>query len=668
MVRPARRRSLSNITAMVATALLAAGGLAASPSAPGGASGTADRIGASPPARVRPCPGLDGVLCGSIRVPLYRGLPDGGGQSLTVRFREYLHTDGSRPGLEPLVGMEGGPGYGAIASASTYLFLLGHLHARHDLIVMDQRGTGSSDPIACPAVQFGRGDYVDAVGACARTLGIAANAYGTGAVADDLADILRALHTPPVDVYGDSYGTYAAQSFAFRHPSMVRALVLDGAYNNSFDPFEREASASLRHAWRGACARAPRCPESDILGAIGRWDERFGVRPLVGVARDADGARHRIRMDAVAFAQLVADGTYVYTTFRDLPAAMRALDRGDRAPMLRLAAEDAASTAPGGSPSDYSAGDGAAVSCHDYRTIWDPGASLRRRRAQLKMAVGRLDPDVFAPFAKGTWLRSLYEYQLVAGCLKWPVPPVADPPFPPGVPAPDVPVLVLNGEFDQSTPVADAAAAARSFPNSNFVMVPNTVHITAEADYQRCASVLARRFLATLSSGDTSCTASMPAAPMVATFPRSVARAPRARPAGPADHSTAIDRRVAWVTTQEVGDAFDRWYNDMYGTVGHGLYGGRFLVAGPYLSDGPLGLRFRDARFVPDLAVSGRAVWNRESLMVRADVRVLGPGGHRGALSITWPTNVAHAAATIRGTLDGRTVRLAMPAPWAPLG
>jgi len=55
------------------------------------------------------------------------------------------------------------------------------------------------------------------------------HAYGTGAVADDLADILRALHTPPVDLYGDSYGTYAAQSFAFRHPSMVRAVVLDGA-------------------------------------------------------------------------------------------------------------------------------------------------------------------------------------------------------------------------------------------------------------------------------------------------------------------------------------------------------------------------------------------------------------------------------------------------------
>jgi hypothetical protein len=86
----------------------------------------------------------------SIRVPLDRGHPGLG--KLTVRYAVIRHTDRSRPPLEPIVAFEGGPGYGSIGSASTYLFMLGKLHRRHDLIVMDQRGTGTSEAIDCPAL------------------------------------------------------------------------------------------------------------------------------------------------------------------------------------------------------------------------------------------------------------------------------------------------------------------------------------------------------------------------------------------------------------------------------------------------------------------------------------------------------------------------------------
>ena len=97
------------------------------------------------------------ALCGSIRVPLYWSLPDGGGRRLQVRFRVYLHTDAGAKAAEPVVAFEGGPGYGSIGSAGSYLALLGPLRAAHDLIVMDQRGTGTSDPIHCPALQQGPG-------------------------------------------------------------------------------------------------------------------------------------------------------------------------------------------------------------------------------------------------------------------------------------------------------------------------------------------------------------------------------------------------------------------------------------------------------------------------------------------------------------------------------
>ena len=297
---------------------------------------------------------------------------------------------------------EGGPGYGSIGSAHGYQFLRGPLQTRHDLIVMDQRGTGSSGAIDCPVLTRGVGNYVNAVAACADLLGPSANAYGTAAVADDLNAILQGLGITAVDLYGDSYGTYAAQEFALRHPDEVRSVVLDGAFDNAFDPFERESSASLRRAWHALCQRSDAC--AGILGTIRRFDAALAEHPIVGTARDSSGSRIHILLNERTFATLVGDATYVYTIFRDLPAAIASFEHGDGRPLLRLAAEDVIADDSGSPRSTrrattfYSEGDYIAVSCHDYPTIWDPGADIATRRTQLHAAIGTLAPGAFAPF------------------------------------------------------------------------------------------------------------------------------------------------------------------------------------------------------------------------------------------------------------------------------
>src|ERR1022692_4194667 len=96
---------------------------------------------------VKPCPGRSSVLCGNIKVPLYWGAPQR--RTLTVHFDDYLHTDPSLPALEPIVAMEGGPGYPSTGSAASYLFMIGSPRKRHDLIPMAQRGTGGSNGLHC---------------------------------------------------------------------------------------------------------------------------------------------------------------------------------------------------------------------------------------------------------------------------------------------------------------------------------------------------------------------------------------------------------------------------------------------------------------------------------------------------------------------------------------
>ena len=603
--------------------------------------------GAAP--ATRPCKDDSSARCGSISVPLVRTGPERGAGRLRVHFRVFPRTNRRQPALEPIVAAEGGPGYSSIESAESYRFMIGPLHRRHDLIVVDNRGTGLSGAIDCPRLQAGKGVYSREVGRCARMLGRAANAYGTGAAADDLAAVLNRLRVGRVDVYGDSYGTYFAQSFAVRHPDRVRAVVLDGAFGaEGTDPWVREESAALRYAWPEACRRTVGCTQ-DPLAMLGHWATRLERRPLVGSGRDADGASHRIRLDGSALGQVAGDASFYYTIYRDLPAALRAYGHGDRAPLLRLASEDLPFTG-GGPVRSYSEGAYDAVACHDYPLLWDRAASTRERRRQYAAARAALAPDAYAPFPNDVWLRSLYIDQYVTGCIEWPAAQHPDPPVPADAVYPDVPVLVLDGDLDVITPVSDAAQAAALFPGSTLVVVRNVGHVTALADYPGCAAGIVRRFLRTLSPGDTSCAERVPEVHVVPEFPRRTAGAPQPTSAG----------RVAWVAGLTVGDALARWWL-MAGSRGHGLRGGSFTATGDYLAYSPVRLRLRGVRFVSDLATSGVVTWNRRSSRVSA--RLTLSGAARGHLAIRWRLDRTRAVASVVGALEGRRVSLRMPAP-----
>ncbi len=223
-----------------------------------------------------------------------------------------------------------------------------------------------------------------------------------------------------------------------------------------------------------------------------------------------------------------------------------------------------------------------------------------------------------------------------------------------------MPVLVLDGDLDVITPMGDSIRAASLFPGATLVPVANVGHVTALADFDGCTSGIVRRFLRTLSPGDTSCAARTQEIHVVPDFPRRAAGAPAAEPAGAGDRSTPLARRVAWSAAWAVGDAFARW-NLMYGARGHGLRGGSFTAAGPYYSHAPVTLRMRRTRFVSDVAVSGRAVWDRRAGTVSARLRVRGP--RSGRLRIRWRTRDVRSVASLRGRLGGRSVLLRTAAP-----
>src|SRR4051812_23012094 len=147
----------------------------------------------APPAIVRiRCPGGGAHdVCGFVPVPLDRRLPDG--RRIRIYFEMRSRADRSRPPVSTVLSIEGGPGFSTTADRSARVQLWRPVSARRDLLLVDLRGTGRSDPLDCPAFRRHILGYTGRAARCAAQLGPARDLYDTSQSVQDLAAVLHAL-------------------------------------------------------------------------------------------------------------------------------------------------------------------------------------------------------------------------------------------------------------------------------------------------------------------------------------------------------------------------------------------------------------------------------------------------------------------------------------------
>jgi pimeloyl-ACP methyl ester carboxylesterase len=599
---------------------------------------------------LRECRNVPKARCGSIKVRLDREDPSMG--KIKIGFMIYPRTNRSKPKRGTIVAVEGGPGYASTLSASGYRKLYRPMLGRHDLLLVDNRGTGRSEAILCQPLQSYQGDYENNAAKCGRQLDGAADLYGTHNAADDMAEVLDALDIKKVDMYGDSYGTFFGQTFAVRHPDRLKSLVLDSAYFvGGTDPFYIDTNRAMTDAFRYACQRRPSCEnrEGSTNARVKQMTKYLREHPITGRAPNAEGVVKKVTVDVAALANIMYSGSTSTTFYRELDAAIRAALRPDPyyKPILRLARE---STYEGGAGyyKAFSEGLYIAVACNDYPAPFDPTAPVKVRKEQYEVSLDNLrqtQPKAFAPFTVTEWVNAVEYYD---DCIKWPRPSRVDPPVPPDAVYPDVPVLVLAGDFDALTSPEGAIDTAEAFPNSTYVEVVNSTHVTAISDFGRCTSDIVVRFARTHSAGDTSCAREYQEARLVEKF------AKRAEglslPAG--------GRGTAMVAAMTVADVMARWWNQ-FGYSGVGLQGGTFTTEG--LKD--VSWDLKGLRYVRDVEVSGHVMWSRANGAIVADVTVGGTGVKRGRLTLTWNDWDQLAKARAVGRVAGREVNLRFLAP-----
>ena len=599
------------------------------------------------------------VKCGHIVFPLDRTKP--GGKKIRVYFELYPRRDRKHPASSTVVSLEGGPGFPVSLDRSARAEIWRPVAKHRNLLLVDLRGTGKSDALACKAFAKAARGYVARAGRCARQIGPKRDLYSTAQAVIDVEGVLRALHLRKIDLYGDSYGSYASEAYALRYPGRLRSLTLDGTYPlPGTDPAWADLLEAIRRGLHLVCDRWPHCPARergvDPVELVARFADRVRAKPILGFAPDGDGTRTRVRLNEDAFVQIVSAGYWHPALWRDILAAVVAANRGDNAPILRLGAETVTVEAGPADPDYWSDALYLSVICHDYPQLWDPATPMADRLAEIDTRVAAYPPDTWEPFTAEAWLGTDYEGALA--CLRWPSPSQPDPPDPPGAVYPGVPTLVLNGDLDTITASSGAVDVANRFPGSTFVEMANSFHVTAIYDHDHCASRIYVRFVRRLDPGDTSCAQRVAEVHVVRNFPRSLKGVRPARSL-PGDESRRIQRRLAAAAASTVADVQSRWYVNYDGTS-VGLRGGRWSYGG---SDA-VRFRLRDVQFVPGVQVSGRATW-REATdgSVRAEVNVVGPHGLSGSLTIRWSLRQQHARATLTGTVGGRSLRATMLAP-----
>jgi sodium transport system ATP-binding protein len=139
-----------------------------------------------------------------------------------------------KPEPDPFVPLAGGPGASAIEFYAAYSGAFEHVRRHRDILLVDQRGTGSSSRMDCAVdVDIIEGAYseervVDVTRDCLDALPHDPRFFTTSVAVTDLEALREALGYGPLNLYGVSYGSRVAQHFAKRFPDATRSIVLDG--------------------------------------------------------------------------------------------------------------------------------------------------------------------------------------------------------------------------------------------------------------------------------------------------------------------------------------------------------------------------------------------------------------------------------------------------------
>lgn len=405
--------------------------------------------------------------CGTLSVPENPAAPQGRKIDLRIAWLDADNTGNGLP--DPVFFLAGGPGQAASEVALPVSTALRQVRKQRDIFLIDQRGTGGSNPLSClgpdgkelpmdesaePTEAYVR-DYA---ARCAASLEGRADPrfYTTSQAIDDLDAVRKALGAEKLNLVGGSYGTRVAQRYAARYPQHVRSMVIDGVapndlvvggdFANTFeDAIILQSAQCIKDA---ACAkRFPVNTRTQLRTVL----DALAAAPVTVDYRDPATAEARqdvLKPDSVL--GLVFAFSYMPELSSLLPVVLDDAAQGRYAPLAALTRNASRAL-----DLQISRGMQWSVICSEDAPRFQPAAQTDRL----------LGPDVAQMF--------------FAACAVWPhdkAPADSAVPF-----RSELPVLLLSGELDPVTPPRYAEQVLKGLPNGRHIVARGQGHGTINA-------------------------------------------------------------------------------------------------------------------------------------------------------------------------------------------
>jgi pimeloyl-ACP methyl ester carboxylesterase len=422
--------------------------------------------------------GTSSAYCTRLAVPEDWNAPSGRQIALRVAI---VRSAAVRSDPDPVVFLDGGPGGAATEDYPAIAPALALLRERRDILLVDQRGTGGSNALACTtdsdadpptAALPGSRDMaasLQRVRQCLASVRTHATPehYTTSDAIRDLEAIRQALGAPPLDLIGVSYGTRVAQQYAARYPGSVRSVVLDSTVPNTLalgSDHARNLERVLQSLFARCSADDP-CRQSfgDSYATLYHLRDELRARPQSLTLRDPFTYQPlHLEFSADDLSAIVRINAYNPITAALLPLTLYQADHGNYAPLLsqkKWISDDLGSEITGGMElSVVCAEDADLLSARpeDATTLLGNGQIAKIQSACSAWPRGDRPADFHRPFASA------------------------------------LPVLILAGQYDPVTPPGYGAELLRTLSNARLLLAPGQGHAVIGAG---CMPRLVRQFI-----------------------------------------------------------------------------------------------------------------------------------------------------------------------------
>jgi pimeloyl-ACP methyl ester carboxylesterase len=337
------------------------------------------------------------------------------------------------------------------------------LRDRYDLLFVDDRGVGNSNPFSCdfapagdPKTYFLKLWPEQLLSACRAKIAATHDPsfYNTNNTVDDLNDVRAALGYPKMVLDGGSYGTFFSLVYVWRHPSSVESVILDGVSAPHFQPLpgSPDGAQQALDELIAACKHDATCHTHfpDFAQQFSVVLHRLDNSTLsVPVLNPATKHLETVQLSKEVFVDAIRHALYAPQGSAYIPYVIDRAVRLDYAPLGQMV-----TTVTQGIDQGLDLGANLSYSCADW--------------------VPFIDPKQEANAAAHSFTGDLRIREQQHACSVWNVPAMPssfDDPV-----RSNAPVLMISSSNDPGTPPRYGEAALRYLPNAREVLVKGGGH------------------------------------------------------------------------------------------------------------------------------------------------------------------------------------------------